>query len=91
MRVLEVAARQGDAHGDDAWALEVLDRGLARHPDAGAQEQARALLYRIELLVRLGRRPEAEAELGRVRPGLHPADATALAAELDHAHEVLGP
>lgn len=39
VRVLEVAARQGDAHGDDAWALEVLDRGLARHPDAAPKSR----------------------------------------------------
>ena len=36
-RVLEVAARQGDARGDDRSALDVLDRGLARHPDAPAE------------------------------------------------------
>ena len=32
--VLSAAARQGDARGNDQQALAVLDRGLARHPEA---------------------------------------------------------
>ena len=31
-RAMEVAARQGDSHGDDARALAVLDRGVASTP-----------------------------------------------------------
>jgi catechol 2,3-dioxygenase-like lactoylglutathione lyase family enzyme len=53
-RVIDVAARQGDARGDDAQALKVLDAGLARHPDAPADVRAEALSYRAELLERLG-------------------------------------
>ncbi len=70
-RTLEVAARQGDARGDDQVALDVLDRGLARHQDATAEDRVRALLYRCELLVRLGRTDEARASL-------HEASATTL-------------
>ena len=49
---MEVAARQGDAHGDDVRALAVLDRGLAQHREASTVGRARALLYRAELLTR---------------------------------------
>ena len=69
-RVLEVAARQGDARGDDAAALAVLDRGLERHPAASAEDRAEALRYRAELLVRLGRDDEVAAVLDAARnPG----------------------
>lgn len=54
-RVLEVAARQGDARGDEEQALLVLEAGLRRHPDAGAEEIAEVQAYRAELLLRLGR------------------------------------
>ena len=33
-RVLMGAARQGDSHGDEVTAAQMLDRGLARHADA---------------------------------------------------------
>lgn len=55
-RVLEVAARQGDARGDEAQALKVLEAGLLRHPDASPEEIAEVQAYRAELLLRLGRR-----------------------------------
>ena len=53
-RVVEVAARQGDARGDDAHAITVLDAGLLRHPDAPAAEIFEAVLYRAELKIRIG-------------------------------------
>lgn len=53
-RVVDVAARQGDARGDEEQALRVLDAGLQRHPDADPDEIAEALAYRTELLTRLG-------------------------------------
>src|SRR5918997_3161465 len=46
-----VAARLGDARGDDAAALRTLENGIARYGDAPAMERARALLYRAELAV----------------------------------------
>jgi Tfp pilus assembly protein PilF len=52
--VLSAAARQGDARGNNQQALAVLDRGLARHPEAPPTQRVRALLYRVELLVRTG-------------------------------------
>lgn len=51
--VIEVAARLGDARGDEAMALKTLENGLKHHPNAPLLEQARALLYRAELAVRL--------------------------------------
>ena len=53
-RVVDVAARQGDARGDEAQAIAVLDAGLVRYPDAPAAERFEAVLYRAELKARLG-------------------------------------
>jgi hypothetical protein len=54
LRVIDVAARQGDSRGDEAQAIAVLDAGLARHPDAPPIEMFEALLYRTELMTRTG-------------------------------------
>ncbi|MGL5816011.1 MAG: hypothetical protein ACRCYR_00500 [Phycicoccus sp.] len=58
-RTIDVAARQGDARGEDAEALGILDRGLARHADAPSEVRAEAAAYRDELLARLGRGSDA--------------------------------
>ncbi|MFC0681289.1 hypothetical protein ACFFGH_25950 [Lysobacter korlensis] len=52
--MIDVAARQGDARGDDAQAIAVLDAGLLRDPVAPPIEVFEALLYRAELKVRTG-------------------------------------
>ena len=88
-RAMEVAARQGDAHGDDARALAVLDRGLAQHPEASTVERVRALLYRAELLTRLSRGDEAAAALRAAETGLTGEDAAALRDDLAHARQVV--
>ena len=49
---INVAARLGDAHGDEALALKTLESGIKRFPEAPAIERARAYLYRAELAVR---------------------------------------
>jgi catechol 2,3-dioxygenase-like lactoylglutathione lyase family enzyme len=54
LRVIDVAARQGDSRGDEAQAIAVLDAGLARYPDAPPVEVFEALLYRAELMARTG-------------------------------------
>ena len=59
-RVIDVAARQGDAHGDDAQAIKVLDAGLLRHPGAPPTEVFEALLYRAELKARIGQEVETD-------------------------------
>jgi catechol 2,3-dioxygenase-like lactoylglutathione lyase family enzyme len=51
-QVVYVAARLGDAHGDEALALKTLENGLARFTDAQPIELAKAYLYRAELAVR---------------------------------------
>ena len=88
-RVLQAATRQGDARGDDTAALDVIERGLARHPDAAAADRARAHFYRIELLVRLGRTRDASAALHNVECSLEAVDAALFADDLRHAHEVV--
>ena len=59
-RVIDVAARQGDTHGDEALAIAILDAGLLRHPDAPPAEIFEALLYRAELKGRIGQNPEGD-------------------------------
>jgi len=52
-QIVYVAARLGDAHGDEALALKTLENGLTRFADAaGAMDLAKAFLYRAELAVR---------------------------------------
>lgn len=54
-RVIDVAARQGDARGDDAQAIAVLSAGIDRHAqDAPPLVMLEALLYRAELGARSG-------------------------------------
>jgi catechol 2,3-dioxygenase-like lactoylglutathione lyase family enzyme len=65
--VLRSAARQGDARGDDATALKMLDAGLARHAGAPAIERLPALVYRAELATRMGNRERAMATLAEIR------------------------
>jgi catechol 2,3-dioxygenase-like lactoylglutathione lyase family enzyme len=64
--IVDVAARLGDAHGDEAKALKTLENGLKRFTDAPALDLARAYLYRAELAVRLDDHALAEASLAAV-------------------------
>lgn len=61
--VIEVAARLGDAKGDEAKALKTVETGLKRFTDAPPLDQARALLYRAELAVRVHDQTLAQASL----------------------------
>lgn len=65
-KLLEVAARLGDARGDEAAALATLDNGLRKYPEAPLTDYARALLYRAELCIRLGKPEEAGENLHTV-------------------------
>ena len=65
-RILDVAARLADAHGDDAAAMRTLASGLAREADAPPITRAHALLYRAELAIRLTTRPSPD-DAGRGR------------------------
>jgi catechol 2,3-dioxygenase-like lactoylglutathione lyase family enzyme len=62
-QIIYVAARLGDAHGDEALALKTLESGLARFPNAGAIELAKAYLYRAELAVRTNDHELAQVSL----------------------------
>jgi catechol 2,3-dioxygenase-like lactoylglutathione lyase family enzyme len=91
--VVNVAARLGDAHGDDVLALKTLESGLARFGDtAEPLELARALLYRAELAVRTGDEALARGSLAAAQSvELSGDDTEALREELVHVTEsVLG-
>lgn len=89
-QVIEVAARLGDAHGDDAKALKTLETGLKRYPDAPRLEYARALLYRAELAIRLQDVALAQSSLNMVTAlTFNDEEHAALAAELAHITELV--
>jgi catechol 2,3-dioxygenase-like lactoylglutathione lyase family enzyme len=88
--IIDVAARLGDARGDEAMALKTLESGLERHPGASAEDRARAFLYRAELAVRLGRQALAEESLTAVNAlDLTDEERTRIADELAHAMELV--
>lgn len=66
-KILNVAARLGDAHGDEARALKTLEAGLKKFPDAPVIDHARALLYRAELAIRLDKAALARSSLAAAR------------------------
>jgi hypothetical protein len=89
-RVVSNAARQGDAHGDHAFALKLLDNGLAKFTDAPLLDRARALLYRSELAVRLGDTATATSSLSQaLSVDLSDEEKAAIASELAHATEIV--
>ena len=89
-RVIEHAARQGDARGSDPDALDVLNRGLERFPDAPAVERVRALLYRAEIAVRLGDAALASSSLDDAQAVVVTDDVRReLAGDFDHAAELV--
>lgn len=62
-QIVLVAARLGDAHGDEAMALKTLENGLTRYPDAAPVDRVRANLYQAELAIRLNNLELARASL----------------------------
>ena len=89
-RVIDNAARQGDARGDDAFALKLLDNGLAKFTEAPIIDRARALLYRAELAVRGGDRPAAAGSLSAALSlEMSDEERQAIASELDHTTEIV--
>jgi hypothetical protein len=85
-----VAARLGDAHGDEALALKTLESGLARFPSADAAELARAHLYRAELALRTGDPVLARSSLKAAESlELTAEERSALADEFAHMTELL--
>jgi catechol 2,3-dioxygenase-like lactoylglutathione lyase family enzyme len=89
-KVVDHAARQGDARGDDREALAVIERGLVRFADAPDIVRVRAFLYRAELAVRTGDRALAETSLAAASAvELSSAERAAVADEHAHAEEVV--
>jgi catechol 2,3-dioxygenase-like lactoylglutathione lyase family enzyme len=90
LRVVDNAARLGDAHGDADAALGLLSAGIERFADAPVAERAEALLYRAELAARLGRPELATDSLAAARAlSLDEAQRAALATEFAHATAVV--
>ena len=93
---LELAARLGDAHGNDAQALKTLEAGLKKHKNAPPVLIARSLLYHVDLSTRLDHLAAARQSL-RALDALNLSDderkslsdewhhATALVAQATHA------
>lgn len=89
-QVIEVAARLGDARGDEAKALHTLENGLKRYPDAPRIDYARALLYRAELAVRLHDQALAQSSLAAVQAlDLNDAEQALIADELGQTAELV--
>ena len=87
---LNVAARLGDAHGDEAAALKTLSNGIKRFPQAPAVERAKAYLYQAELAVRLNAPELARSSLHEARSlQLTQAESTLLADEFEHVQELV--
>jgi catechol 2,3-dioxygenase-like lactoylglutathione lyase family enzyme len=92
-QIVYVAARLGDAHGDEALALKTLDSGLTRFGEAAtAVELAKAYLYRAELAVRTKDPALARSSLAAAESLDLTADEKAsLADEFAHVTELVGP
>jgi len=89
-QIIDVAARLGDAHGDEALALKTLENGIARFPEAAAKERARAYLYRAELAVRTGDHELARSSLTDAKSlELTENEKAALGQEFAHVTELV--
>ena len=89
-QIIYVAARLGDAHGDEALALKTLENGLARFPDAEAVDLARVYLYRAELAVRTENHELARSSLSAAQSlELNDDERAALADEFAHVTELV--
>lgn len=88
--IVEVAARLGDAHGDELMALKTLENGLKRFTDAPPIDRARAYLYRAELAVRTNNRELAQSSLTAAKSlDLTDAERASIAEEFTHAVELV--
>jgi catechol 2,3-dioxygenase-like lactoylglutathione lyase family enzyme len=87
---VNVAARLGDARGDETMALKTIENGLKRFPDAPALDRARAYLYRAELAIRLKNKALAQTSLAAVEAlELSEAERESLAEELAQTAELV--
>jgi hypothetical protein len=89
-QIIRVAARLGDAHGDEATALKTLENGLKRFPEAPAVERAKAYLYQAELAIRMNNRDLAQSSLILAQAiELTDAERAAIVDELEHVAELM--
>ena len=89
-QIIYVAARLGDAKGDEAMALKTLENGLMRYTDAPNLDRARAYLYQAELAVRTKNRELAQSSLQAAKSlELTDDERAAIAEELAHATELV--
>lgn len=89
LRVVDNAARLSDAHGDPAFALTLLNNGIAKFSDAPALDRAKALLFKAELAVRVGDEPLARASLSEAESIDLGDTASAIAADLAYTTELV--
>lgn len=89
-QIIYVAARLGDAHGDEALALKTLENGLTRFPEAPAMERAKAYLYRAELATRTNDHELAQSSLAAAKSlDLTNKERAALEEEFAHVTELV--
>ena len=90
-QIIYVAARLGDARGDEALALKTLENGLARFGEtAGTLELAKAYLYRAELAVRTKDYELARSSLTTAESlALTKDEKAALTDEFTHVNELV--
>ncbi|MGZ9166622.1 MAG: bleomycin resistance protein [Anaerolineales bacterium] len=89
-QIIYVAARLGDAHGDEALALKTLESGLLRFANVGSNDLARAYLYRAELAVRINDYELARSSLIAAQSlELTDDERTALGEEFAHVTELV--
>lgn len=89
-QIILVAARLGDAHGDETIALKTLENGLTRFPDAPAIERVKAYLYRAELAVRTNNLELARSSLDLAKSlELTDVERSAMADEFAHVSELV--
>ena len=89
-RVINNAARLGDARGDDRFAFKLLENGLAKFKDAPIPDRVRALLYLTELAVRGDDRSAATASLSEALSlDLTQEERAAITSEIAHAKKLV--
>lgn len=90
-QIVYVAARLGDAHGDEALALKTLQSGLTRYGETAKPiELAGAYLYRAELAVRTKDHELAHASLAAAESlELSDDEKSGLADEFAHVTELV--
>lgn len=90
-QIIYVAARLGDAHGDEALALKTLENGLTRFGEtAGTLELAKAYLYRAELAVRTKEYELAQSSLTTAESlALTKDEKDSLTDEFTHVNELV--